>query len=257
MVNFDIPWEDNYVGQWADDPQQHLSIRKVRDRHYLATLLIDGQPIARPWMDNAPTVDMPAIYTFTPLDGSDFSIDLWTKQRFTISLDYEPNFQIYDHAPCGSDYGDHTVFKSRLSGSILSTTRWAQTFYSRQLKLNQANNRMRGNVVATGFDIVNLLTASRDAVRSSSPGQGISKCLCSRSPVAEGASLAFWESMAGESGSQQFSIGSVQFSVNHRAGNKFSGAANRNCGRTFCFSIIHVRPPFTCRRRWAVQKLFG
>lgn len=100
MVNFDIPWEDNYVGQWADDPRRHLSIRKVRNRHYLATLLIDGQPIARPWMDNAPTVDMPAIYTFTPLDGSDFSIDLWTKQRFKISLDYEPNFQIYDHAPC-------------------------------------------------------------------------------------------------------------------------------------------------------------
>lgn len=56
MVNFNIPWEDNYVGQWADDPRRHLSIRKVRNRHYLATLLIDGQPIARPWMDNAPNL---------------------------------------------------------------------------------------------------------------------------------------------------------------------------------------------------------
>jgi hypothetical protein len=100
MPDFDIPWEDNYVGQWAGEPARELHIRKVRDRHYLATLLIDGQPVARLWMDNALTIDMPARYTFTALDGSDFSIDLWSDERFAISLNYEPDFQIYNDPPC-------------------------------------------------------------------------------------------------------------------------------------------------------------
>ena len=100
MSHFDIPWEDNYVGEWIGAPARKLNIRKSKDRHYLATLLIDGRPIARPWMDDAPTIDMPARYTFTALDGSDFSIDLWTNQRFAISLNYEPDFEIYDHPPC-------------------------------------------------------------------------------------------------------------------------------------------------------------
>ncbi len=100
MVNFGIPWEDNYVGDWVGEPARTLHIRKVKDRHYLATLLLDGQPIARPWMDDTPTIDMPARYTFTALDGSDFSIDLWTNNRFAISLSYEPDFQIYNDPPC-------------------------------------------------------------------------------------------------------------------------------------------------------------
>ena len=100
MPNFDIPWEDNYVGDWAGQPNRELHIRKVKGRHYLATLLIDGQPIERPWMENAPTIDMPARYTFSALDGSDFSIDLWTKKRFVIFLTFEPSFQIYNDPPC-------------------------------------------------------------------------------------------------------------------------------------------------------------
>jgi hypothetical protein len=69
-------------------------------RPALPRYVADRWPANRSSVDNAPSVDMPAIYTFTALDGSDFSIDLWTKQRFTISLDYEPNFQIYAHTPC-------------------------------------------------------------------------------------------------------------------------------------------------------------
>ena len=100
MPNFDIPWEDNFIGEWAGKPSRELHIRKVKDRHYLATLLVDGQPLLRPWMDNAPTIEMPARYSFTALEGSDFSIDLWTDRRFAISLSYEPNFQIYDDPSC-------------------------------------------------------------------------------------------------------------------------------------------------------------
>ena len=95
-----IPWEDNYIGIWSGTPSRELHIRKVKPRKYLATLLIDGKPIQRPWMNNEPTIDMPARYTFTAFGGSDFSIDLWTDERFELNLDYRPDFQIYDDPPC-------------------------------------------------------------------------------------------------------------------------------------------------------------
>ena len=100
MTRYDIPWEDNYIGVWAGESARELHIRKIKPRRYLATLLINGQPIARPWMNNEPTVDMPARYSFSALDGSDFSIDLWSDRRFEISLNYEPDYQIYNEPPC-------------------------------------------------------------------------------------------------------------------------------------------------------------
>jgi len=51
-------------------------------------------------MNDEPTVDMPATYSFSAMDGSDFSVDLWTNERFAISLNYEPDFQIYHDRPC-------------------------------------------------------------------------------------------------------------------------------------------------------------
>ncbi|MHC4351992.1 MAG: hypothetical protein ACYS0H_04665 [Planctomycetota bacterium] len=100
MTRYDIPWEDNYVGVWIGEPSRELRIRKVGPRRYLATLLINGQPIKRPWMNDEPTVDMPATYSFSAMDGSDFSVDLWTNERLAISLNYEPDYQIYDDPPC-------------------------------------------------------------------------------------------------------------------------------------------------------------
>ena len=100
MTRFDIPWEDNYVGNWLGEPTRQLQIRKVKDRRYLATLLIDGMPILRPWMNDAPSIDMPAQYTFTALNGGEFSIDIWFDRRFEICLHYEINFQVYNDPPC-------------------------------------------------------------------------------------------------------------------------------------------------------------
>lgn len=42
---------------------------------------------------------MPATYSFTAQDGSDFLIDLWTNGRFTISLNYESDYQICNDPP--------------------------------------------------------------------------------------------------------------------------------------------------------------
>ena len=100
MTPYDITWEDNYIGVWAGKPARELHIRKIKPRQYLATLLINGQPIARPWMNNELTVDMPTRYSFSALDGSDFSIDLWSDRRFGINLNYEPDYQIYNDPPC-------------------------------------------------------------------------------------------------------------------------------------------------------------
>lgn len=100
MTRYDIPWEDNYIGVWAGEPARELHIRKIKPQRYLTTLLMNGQPIARPWMNNEPTVDMPTTYFFSALDGSDFLIDLWSDRRFEISLTYEPNYQIYNDPPC-------------------------------------------------------------------------------------------------------------------------------------------------------------
>jgi len=100
MAQFDIPWEDNFIGDWVGKPSRKLRIHKVRPRHYLATLLISGQPIKRPWINDKLTIDMPATYSFSVLEGSDFSIDLWSSDRFRISLEYEPNYQIHNAPPC-------------------------------------------------------------------------------------------------------------------------------------------------------------
>ena len=100
MTQYDIPWEDNFIGDWAGKPSRDLRIRKVGPRRYLATLLISGQPIKRPWMNEKLTTDMPATYSFSVLEGPDFSIDLWSSGRFRIKLEYEPNYQIYNDSPC-------------------------------------------------------------------------------------------------------------------------------------------------------------
>jgi hypothetical protein len=60
MTRCDIPWGDNYIGDWAGEPSRELRIRKVDHRRFLATLLINGCPIKRPWMNDQLTVDMPA-----------------------------------------------------------------------------------------------------------------------------------------------------------------------------------------------------
>ncbi len=100
MTKNDIPWEDNFIGDWVGEPSRELHIRKVGPKCYLATLLVSGQPIKRPWMKDKMTIDMPATYSFSAWDGSDFSIDLWSSGRFEISLDYEPDYRIYHNPPC-------------------------------------------------------------------------------------------------------------------------------------------------------------
>jgi hypothetical protein len=93
MTRFDIPWEDNYVGRWIGEPSRVLTITKVGARRYLVSLTVNDSPVKRPWMDDEPTIDMPAEYTFDALDGADFVVNLWPPgRRFSLHLSYEPDF---------------------------------------------------------------------------------------------------------------------------------------------------------------------
>jgi hypothetical protein len=70
-MRFDIPWEDNYVGRWIGERSQVLTITKVAAQRYLVSLVVNGVPVKRPWMNDEPMIDMPAEYTFHVLDGAD------------------------------------------------------------------------------------------------------------------------------------------------------------------------------------------
>ena len=95
MTRFDIPWEDNYIGIWICEPSRVLTIRKVGHRKYVASLTIGGEPVLRPWMDGAPTIDMPAEFTVDVLDGPDFCVDLWPpKRRLSMHLGYESRYDL-------------------------------------------------------------------------------------------------------------------------------------------------------------------
>ncbi len=100
MTRLNYHWEDNYIGAWVGEPLRELHIQKIEHQTYLATLLIQGQPIKRPWFNNELSIDMPVTYSSSAFDESDFSIDLWSDGRFAISLEYEPGFQIYNDPPC-------------------------------------------------------------------------------------------------------------------------------------------------------------
>lgn len=89
----DSDWADNYIGTWVSEPSRVLKIRKVGPMKYLATLTIDGKPVLRPWMNGAPTIDMPAEYTFDVHEGADFCIDLWSEEtRLALHLDYRCDY---------------------------------------------------------------------------------------------------------------------------------------------------------------------
>ena len=44
--------------------------------------------------------DVVAVVVGLAVHQPDFSIDLWSNGRFAMSLNYEPDYQIYDDPPC-------------------------------------------------------------------------------------------------------------------------------------------------------------
>lgn len=82
--------EDRYIGVWSDGLGTEIRVDKVQGSHFKVSVRRDGVPIARPWMNNEAAVDMPALYTYDALDGSDFSVDLGpAKCGYCLHLSYE------------------------------------------------------------------------------------------------------------------------------------------------------------------------
>ena len=83
-------WEDRYIGVWSDGLGLEIRVARVQGARFKVSVARDGVPIARPWMNHQPAVDMPAMYTYDALEGSDFSVDLGPeKSGYYLHLTYE------------------------------------------------------------------------------------------------------------------------------------------------------------------------
>ncbi len=81
-------WEDRYVGRWFDGKGTEIEIVKVSRHRFLVTYLRDGLPIARPWMNGQPSIQMPARYIEDAFDGDAFVVELTEAGDFLLQLDY-------------------------------------------------------------------------------------------------------------------------------------------------------------------------
>lgn len=127
MHRLDIPWEDNYVGTWVGEPSRVLTIRKVGKRRYAVSLTVGGTPVLRPWMNHAPTTEMPATYSYDAFDGPSFIVDLWPPgERLVMHLDYEPLYVLDQDQRdalvlllgCDESFADHIEGCSEAIGGL-------------------------------------------------------------------------------------------------------------------------------------------
>ena len=87
-----LRWIDNYAGTWVDDEGRTLVITARSNTTADVTLLVDGQPMLRPWCKNEPAEGLRASYS--PADGPGLEIELG-RPGFSFSVNYEfdgPNF---------------------------------------------------------------------------------------------------------------------------------------------------------------------
>lgn len=81
-----IRWIDNYAGTWGDDEGRTLIISPRDDSTADVTLLVDGQPMLRPWCRNKPAEGLRA--TYNPADGPGLDIELG-RPGFSLDVNYE------------------------------------------------------------------------------------------------------------------------------------------------------------------------
>jgi hypothetical protein len=79
-------WIENYAGTWRDDEGRTLVIITRDDEHATVDLMIDGNPMPRPWCDGQPALGLPARYS--QIDGPDLEIELG-RPGFSLSVNYE------------------------------------------------------------------------------------------------------------------------------------------------------------------------
>jgi hypothetical protein len=82
---FDI---ERFIGTWVSESGHRLKIEKMDDSHALVSFFSDsGEPVLRPYFNNAPTTKMPA--TYDDYEG-DMEVHLWDSEKgFSLILTHE------------------------------------------------------------------------------------------------------------------------------------------------------------------------
>ncbi len=82
---------DIFIGTWVSESGHCLKIEKVDDLHALVSFFLDsGEPVLRPYFDNAPTTKMPA--TYDDYEG-DIEVHLWdSEKRFSLILTHDYDY---------------------------------------------------------------------------------------------------------------------------------------------------------------------
>lgn len=81
-----LQWIDNYAGTRVDDEGRTIVITPRSDTTADVTLLVDGQPMLRPWCNNEPAEGLRA--TYCPADGPGLEIELG-RMGFSLNVNYE------------------------------------------------------------------------------------------------------------------------------------------------------------------------
>ena len=89
-IRFDIT---RFVGSWVNSSGYRLKIKRVHKVRALVDFLDpNGNPVFRPYMNGAPTLEMVAHYD--DYNGS-FEVDLWEAGRgFILDLTHEDDYQL-------------------------------------------------------------------------------------------------------------------------------------------------------------------
>jgi hypothetical protein len=84
---------DNYVGKWTDPCGRCLRITKINATTAAVSLFAENQPLARPWHENRPSIEMLA--TYDSADSPQLVIELWARGKgFELHLYFEPAYEL-------------------------------------------------------------------------------------------------------------------------------------------------------------------
>jgi len=84
---------DNYVGEWADPYGWRLCITKVNATSASVSLFAENQPLARPWYESKPSIEM--LSTYDPAHSPALVVELWAKDKgFDLHLNFEPAYEL-------------------------------------------------------------------------------------------------------------------------------------------------------------------
>ncbi len=85
-------WIENYRGKWKNDEGFTIVIRPIDEKSASVDIILNGQPMRRPWCGNAPSNNLSALYRDD--EGLGLEIDLG-RDGFALFLDYESAGTIY------------------------------------------------------------------------------------------------------------------------------------------------------------------